>query len=136
MTLVISFFVNRPTTTTLPLKVCSSVKAGVPPHVNALCTVMLVAVLTAWWPGPDSADPGGAQAGAAREDGQTKTIVLTGGGTAGHVTPHPGPAARLQDAGYTVHYIGTYQGMEREMVGRPAGGQLSSHPHGQAAPLF
>ncbi len=41
---VISFFVNGPTTTTLPLKVYSSVKVGVPPHVNALCTVMLAAV--------------------------------------------------------------------------------------------
>ncbi len=41
---VISFFVNGPTTTTLPLKVYSSVKVGVPPHVNALCTVMLVVV--------------------------------------------------------------------------------------------
>lgn len=39
--LVISFFVNGPETTTLPLKVYSSVKVGVPPHVNALCTVML-----------------------------------------------------------------------------------------------
>ncbi len=38
---VISFFVNGPQTTTLPLKVYSSVKVGVPPHVNALCTVML-----------------------------------------------------------------------------------------------
>ncbi len=43
---VISFFVNGPTTTTLPLKVYSSVKVGVPPHVNALCTVMLVAVFS------------------------------------------------------------------------------------------
>lgn len=38
---VISFFVNGPETTTLPLKIYSSVKVGVPPHVNALCTVML-----------------------------------------------------------------------------------------------
>ncbi|HSK68422.1 MAG TPA: ABC transporter permease [Candidatus Limnocylindria bacterium] len=38
---VISFFVNGAETTTLPLKVYSSVKVGVPPHVNALCTVML-----------------------------------------------------------------------------------------------
>jgi len=40
---VISFFVNGPQTTTLPLKVYSSVKVGVPPHVNALCSVMLAA---------------------------------------------------------------------------------------------
>ena len=41
---VISFFVTGPDTTTLPLKVYSSVKVGVPPHVNALCTLMLAAV--------------------------------------------------------------------------------------------
>ncbi len=38
---VISFFVNGAETTTLPLKVYSSVKVGVTPAVNALCTVML-----------------------------------------------------------------------------------------------
>lgn len=38
---VISFFVNGAQTTTLPLKVYSSVKVGVTPAVNALCTVML-----------------------------------------------------------------------------------------------
>lgn len=43
---VISFFVNGPQTATLPLKVYSSVKVGVPPHVNALCTVMLAVVFT------------------------------------------------------------------------------------------
>ncbi|MDI9520768.1 MAG: ABC transporter permease [Bacillota bacterium] len=41
---VISFFVNGPQTNTLPLKIYSSVKVGVPPHVNALCTLMLAAV--------------------------------------------------------------------------------------------
>ncbi len=44
---VISFFVNGPETTTLPLKVYSSVRVGVPPHVNALCTVMLAVVFLA-----------------------------------------------------------------------------------------
>lgn len=38
---VISFFVTGAETTTLPLKVYSSVKVGVTPQVNALCTVML-----------------------------------------------------------------------------------------------
>lgn len=41
---VISFFVNGSRTNTLPLKIYSSVKVGVPPHVNALCTLMLAAV--------------------------------------------------------------------------------------------
>lgn len=38
---VISFFVNGAETTTLPLKVYTSVKVGVTPAVNALCTLML-----------------------------------------------------------------------------------------------
>ena len=41
---VISFFVTGATTTTLPIKVYSSVKMGVSPQVNALCTLTLVAV--------------------------------------------------------------------------------------------
>jgi spermidine/putrescine transport system permease protein len=41
---VISFFVTGATTTTLPLKIYSSVKTGVSLQVNALCTVMLVFV--------------------------------------------------------------------------------------------
>ena len=46
---IISFFVTGATTTTLPLKVYSSVKTGVSPQVNALCTFTLfvVAVLVA-----------------------------------------------------------------------------------------
>ncbi len=44
---VISFFVNGAETTTLPLKVYSSVKVGVSPQVNALCTVMLGVVFLA-----------------------------------------------------------------------------------------
>lgn len=41
---VISFFVTGATTTTLPLKIYSSVKTGVSLQVNALCTLMLAAV--------------------------------------------------------------------------------------------
>ena len=41
---VISFFVTGATTTTLPLKVYSSVKTGVSLQVNALCTLTLVFV--------------------------------------------------------------------------------------------
>ncbi len=42
--LVISFFVNGATTTTLPLKIYSGLKTGVTPEINALCTLMLGAV--------------------------------------------------------------------------------------------
>ena len=45
-----------------------------------------------------------------------KKIVLTGGGTAGHVTPNIALIPRLQELGYEVHYIGTHKGMERELI--------------------
>ena len=43
-------------------------------------------------------------------------IVLTGGGTLGHVTPHMAIIPRLQKAGYEIHYIGTREGMEAEKI--------------------
>ncbi len=45
-----------------------------------------------------------------------KTIVLTGGGTAGHVTPNLALIPELEKAGYNVIYIGTENGMERALV--------------------
>ncbi|HHY08808.1 MAG TPA: undecaprenyldiphospho-muramoylpentapeptide beta-N-acetylglucosaminyltransferase [Corynebacteriales bacterium] len=45
-----------------------------------------------------------------------KKIVLTGGGSAGHVTPHFALIPHLQREGYEIHYIGTAQGIERELV--------------------
>ena len=44
---VISFFVNGATTTTLPIKIYSSVKTGVSLQVNALCTLTLAVVAIA-----------------------------------------------------------------------------------------
>ena len=41
-----------------------------------------------------------------------RKIVLTGGGTLGHVTPHLALIPRLRGAGYEIHYIGTENGME------------------------
>ena len=41
-----------------------------------------------------------------------KKIVLTGGGTLGHVTPHLALIPKLKEAGYEIHYIGTENGME------------------------
>lgn len=45
-----------------------------------------------------------------------KRIVLTGGGTAGHVTPHLAILPHLLEEGYDVHYIGTENGIERKMM--------------------
>ncbi len=46
-----------------------------------------------------------------------KKIVLTGGGTAGHVTPHLAILPHLLKEGYEVHYIGT-DGIEKNMMTR------------------
>ncbi|HHX37392.1 MAG TPA: UDP-N-acetylglucosamine--N-acetylmuramyl-(pentapeptide) pyrophosphoryl-undecaprenol N-acetylglucosamine transferase, partial [Clostridiaceae bacterium] len=35
-----------------------------------------------------------------------KVIVLTGGGTSGHVTPNIALLPKLKEKGYAVHYIG------------------------------
>ena len=45
-----------------------------------------------------------------------KTILLTGGGTAGHVTPNLALIPSLQAAGYDIRYIGSYNGMERKLI--------------------
>ena len=45
-----------------------------------------------------------------------KKIVLTGGGTAGHVTPNIALLPRLKELGYEIHYIGSYDGMERKLI--------------------
>lgn len=45
-----------------------------------------------------------------------KKIVMTGGGTAGHVTPNIALLPKLKDAGYEISYIGSYQGMEKRLI--------------------
>lgn len=45
-----------------------------------------------------------------------KRIVLTGGGTAGHVTPNIALLPRLKELGYDVHYIGSYTGIEKTLI--------------------
>jgi len=45
-----------------------------------------------------------------------KKIVLTGGGTAGHVTPNLALLPALQEAGYEVSYIGSINGIERGLI--------------------
>ena len=45
-----------------------------------------------------------------------KRIVLTGGGTAGHVTPNLALIPRLLADGWDVHYIGEADGVEKRLV--------------------
>ena len=45
-----------------------------------------------------------------------KKIVLTGGGTAGHVTPNLALLPYLKEKGYTINYIGSYEGIEKGLI--------------------
>lgn len=45
-----------------------------------------------------------------------KRIVLTGGGTAGHVSPNIALIPGLKDLGYEISYIGSIEGIERTMI--------------------
>ena len=42
-----------------------------------------------------------------------KRIILTGGGTAGHVTPNIALLPRLKELDYDVQYIGSLDGIEK-----------------------
>ena len=45
-----------------------------------------------------------------------KKIVLTGGGTAGHVTPNIALIPELKKEGYEIYYIGSHNGIERKLI--------------------
>ena len=45
-----------------------------------------------------------------------KKIVLTGGGTAGHVTPNIALLPALKESGYEVTYMGSYDGIEKKLI--------------------
>lgn len=45
-----------------------------------------------------------------------KKIVLTGGGTAGHVTPNIALLPGLLEHGYEASYIGSYNGIEKDLI--------------------
>lgn len=45
-----------------------------------------------------------------------KKIVLTGGGTAGHVTPNIALLPALKEAGYEIYYMGSYDGIEKKLI--------------------
>ena len=52
---------------------------------------------------------------------ERKKIILTGGGTAGHVTPHLALIPRLMEKGYEIHYFGTEDGIEHTMMNHVEG---------------
>lgn len=45
-----------------------------------------------------------------------KTIVFTGGGSAGHVTPNLAIISKLRKQGWNIQYIGSKDGIEREII--------------------
>lgn len=45
-----------------------------------------------------------------------KRIILTGGGTAGHVTPNIALLPRLREADYEISYIGSLDGIEKKLI--------------------
>lgn len=47
---------------------------------------------------------------------KVKTVVLTGGGTAGHITPNLALLSGLREAGCRLYYIGLKGGMEEKLV--------------------
>lgn len=44
-------------------------------------------------------------------------IIMTGGGTAGHVTPNLALVPKLKEKGFEIKYIGSYDGIEKEIIG-------------------
>lgn len=45
-----------------------------------------------------------------------RKIILTGGGTAGHVTPNIAIISKLKEEGYKIVYIGSKNGIERKLI--------------------
>lgn len=46
----------------------------------------------------------------------SKKIILTGGGTAGHVTPNIALLPGLKARGYEIYYVGSYEGIEKKLM--------------------
>ena len=47
-----------------------------------------------------------------------KTILFTGGGTAGHITPNIAIIEELQNKGYGIEYIGMSDSMEQALISK------------------
>ncbi|BDG34313.1 undecaprenyldiphospho-muramoylpentapeptide beta-N-acetylglucosaminyltransferase [Saccharococcus caldoxylosilyticus] len=51
----------------------------------------------------------------------SKKIILTGGGTAGHVMVNVALIPKLKEQGWNIAYIGSHQGIEREIIAKMDG---------------
>lgn len=51
-----------------------------------------------------------------RGETKLKRIIFTGGGSSGHVTPNIALFPKLKELGYEIHYVGTKDGIERELI--------------------
>ncbi|OED32498.1 UDP-N-acetylglucosamine--N-acetylmuramyl-(pentapeptide) pyrophosphoryl-undecaprenol N-acetylglucosamine transferase [Planococcus maritimus] len=58
---------------------------------------------------------------------ENKTIILTGGGTAGHVSLNQAIIPELQKLGFRVEYIGSKEGIENELI-RDSYPDVTYHP--------
>lgn len=47
---------------------------------------------------------------------EAKKVLLTGGGTAGHVTPNMALIPELKELGYDILYVGSYDGIEKKLI--------------------
>ena len=65
-----------------------------------------------------------------------RRIVLTGGGTAGHVTPNIALIEALREENWEIHYIGTQNGMERDLISRIPDVEYHSVPSGKLRRYF
>ena len=65
-----------------------------------------------------------------------KKIVLTGGGTAGHVTPNLALIPRLMNDGWEVHYIGAANSAEQELITQVPGVQYHTVSVGKLRRYF
>ncbi len=65
-----------------------------------------------------------------------KKIVMTGGGTGGHVTPNLALIPRLQADGWEVHYIGAANSVEQELISKVPNVQYHSVAVGKLRRYF
>ena len=65
-----------------------------------------------------------------------KTIVLTGGGTAGHVIPNIALLPLLKKEGFEIHYIGSKHGIEKKLLARRRNVAYHEIPSGKLRRYF